>query len=224
MRLLVPTLFLAAALAGCTDRPAAPATVDGTFTFIDDGADVPGFGTFRDSLLAVVARKDTAALLATVAPGARLSFGDDAGGPEGFRAMWLDGDPPGGTPVWDLLARILDAGSVDEDGAVTVPYVFGAWPDSIDAGTHVAVVGPGVSGAVEARVAPSDTADVVALVRHAILPAEAPAEAGFRRVRLPSGRSAIVPAERAMSPFGYRAIFFHENDGAWKFQTFIAGD
>ncbi len=224
MRLLVPTLLLAVSLAGCTDRPAAPLAVDGTFALIDDGADVPGFGAFRDSLRAVVARKDTAALLATVAPGARLSYGDDAGGPDGFRTMWLTGDPPGGTSVWDLLARLLDAGSVDEDGAVTVPYVFGAWPDSIDAGTHVAVVGPGADGAVEARVAPSDTAAVVALVRHAILPAEAPPAAGFRRVRLPSGRSVFVPAERAMSPLGYRAIFFHESDGAWKLQTLVSGD
>ncbi len=61
-------------------------------------------------------------------------------------------------------------------------------------------------------------------MRHAILPAEAPAEAGFRRVRLPSGRSGYVPTERAMSPLGYRAIFFHEGDGAWKLQTLVSGD
>ncbi|HEX8297855.1 MAG TPA: hypothetical protein VF594_01740, partial [Rubricoccaceae bacterium] len=192
----------------------------GTFTPVDDGASVPGFSAFRDSLRAVVARRDTSALLAVVGEGARLSYGDDLGGPEGVRAMWFSGSPPGGTTLWSLLGGLLDEGSVDEDGAVTVPYVFGAWPDSVDALTHVAVVGDDV----EARAAPSDTAAVVALVQHAILAAEAPAANGFRAVRLPDGATAYVQADRAMSPVGYRATFFPDEAGAWKLQTLVTGD
>ena len=219
--LFLATLLLTAA--GCNSEPAGPPVVTGTFRPVDDGAAVAGFGAFRDSLLAVVARRDTVALLATVADGARLSFGDDAGGPAGVRAMWLSGTPPGGVALWERLGGLLAAGSVDEDGAVTVPYVFGAWPDSVDAFSHVAVV-PAGDAPVEARASASDSAAVVALVRDTILPAEGPPAGGFQAVRLPDGRAAFVPAARAMSPVGYRATFFPDETGAWKLQTLVAGD
>ncbi len=218
-----PLFFLAltaAALTGCTDRTPEAAVVDGTFLPVDDGAANPGFAAFRDSLRAVVARRDTAAFVATVGEGARLSFGDDAGGPDGLRAMWFAGTPPGGETLWTVMGRLLEAGSVEEDGAVTVPYVFGAWPDSVDVFSHVAVVGERVEG----RVAPSDTAAVAALVSHAILSATEPPAGGFQAVRLPDGTAAFVPAAAAMRPVDYRATFFPDEAGVWKLQTLIAGD
>ena len=212
-------LVFAGFLAACSDQAEEPARVVGSFVPVDDGASDPGFVAFRDSLRAVVARRDTAALVAAVGPGARLSFGDDAGGPEGLCAMWFTGRPPGGVPLWDVLDRLLSAGSVLEDGAVTVPYAFGAWPDSVDAFSHVAVVGEDV----EARAAPSDTARVAALVSHSILAVTEPAAGGYQKVRLPDGAEAYVPAAAAMSPVGYRATFWDEGDG-WKLHFLVAGD
>ena len=219
MRLLLIALA-AVTFAGCSDQAAEPVRVGGTFQPVDDGAADAGFAAFRDTLRATVARRDTAALVATVADGARLSFGDAAGGPEGFRAMWFEGTPPDGEPVWVVLSRVLGAGSVGEDGAVTVPYVFGAWPDSVDAFTHVAVVGADI----EARVAASDTARVAALVSHAILATDGQAVGGFVPVRLPGGAAAFVPEASAMSPVGYRATFFPDDAGVWKLQMLLAGD
>ena len=213
-------LLVLAAVAGCTDRTPEPTRVGGTFPPVDDGAADAGFAAFRDTLRATVARRDTAALVATVADGARLSFGDAAGGPGGFRAMWFAGAPPDGEAVWSVLSRLLSAGSVGEDGAVTVPYVFGTWPDSVDVFTHVAVVGADVA----ARVAASDTARVAALVSHAILATDGPAAAGFVPVRLPGGAAAFVPEASTMSPVGYRATFFPDEAGVWKLQTLVAGD
>ena len=213
-------LVLSVVLAGCRDQTAPPeggdpgpvAALDGPFESVDEGASVAGFGAFRDSLRAVVARRDTAALLTVVAPGARLSFGDDAGGPEGVRAMWFEGTPPEGVPLWERLGGLLAAGSVDENGAVTVPYVFGAWPDSVDAFSHVAVV-PAGGAPVEARSAPSDSAEVVATLRDLILPVEGRPSGGFQGVRHPDGRTVYVPADRAMSPVGWRATFFPDDAG-----------
>ena len=228
---LRPTLLVALlTLAGCADQtpdagePGSLATIDApAFERHDDGAAVPGFAAFRDSLASIVARRDTLALLATVADGARLSFGDAAGGPDGFRAMWFAGTPPEGVAVWDRLASLLSAGSVDEDGAVTVPYAFGAWPDSIDAFSHVAVVPEG-DAPVEARAAASDTAAVVARIGSVILPREGAAAGGYQGLHTPDGATVYVPEARAMSPVGYRATFFPDDAGAWKLQTLVAGD
>ena len=224
-------LVLCVAFAGCERGPSGGSAggraaepnevphVAGTFLPVDDGASDPSFSAFREQLRGAVARRDTAAVLAVVADGARLSFGDDAGGPDGVRAMWFSGTPPGGESLWDVLGRILAAGSVVQDDALTVPYVFGAWPDSIDAFSHVAVVGD----SVEARAAPSDTSAVVARVSHALLPADVPPAGGYRQVRLPGGAAAYVPEAAAMSPVDYRATFWKDG-GAWKLQAFLAGD
>lgn len=220
-RPVLPVLaFVAFVVAGCSDRAEeGPVHVEGTFLPVDDGVSDRGFAAIREQLQGVIARRDTSALLVFIGENARLSYGDDPGGPDGLRSMWLSGDPPGGEPVWDVLRRILDAGSVEVDGAITVPYVFAIWPDSIDAFSHVAVVGDSIA----ATVAPSDTSGVVALVSHAILPAPEPAASGYRRVRLPDGAEAYIPASAAMSPIGYRAVFWKEGS-VWKLQTLLAGD
>ncbi len=226
----MPKLLLLASLiavAGCADQTPAAGdvpTIDApALERFDDGATVPGFAAFRDSLTAIVARRDTAALLATVADGARLSFGDDAGGPDGFRSMWFGGTPPEGVSAWDRLGSLLSAGSVDEDGAVIIPFVFGAWPDSIDAFSHVAVVPEG-DGTVEARAAASDTSAVVARIGTVILPRDGAAAGGYQGVRTPDGQIVYVPETRAMSQTSYRATFFPDDAGAWKLQSLVAGD
>ena len=228
MRLLLPTALLLPVLlvAGCADEtPEAPATgrptdgvplVEGTVERADDGALDASFATFRDSLRAV-----TAALLAVVAPDARLSFGDAPGGPDGLRQMWLGAAPPPdahGATLWTVLGGLLDGGGVDEDGAVTVPAAAALWPDTLDAFSHVAVTGE----RVPARASPTDTT-VVAYLRRVYLPVTAPAADGLWPVRLPDGRGAVVATTDATSPVGYRATFWDDGDG-WRLRSFLHGD
>lgn len=215
------------ALTACTDTRSADASrgddvvhVEGTFTAQDFAAGDPDFVAFRDALRATVARRDTAGLLAVVSDGARLSFGDAPGGPAGVRQMWFEGTTPGEETLWGVLERILGAGSVYEDGAATVPFVYGAWPrDSVDAFSHVAVVGE----RVPARAEPDTSAATVAVISHAILPVLAPPLGGFWQLRLPDGSAAFVSIRDAMSPVGYRAAFWDEGDG-WQMHLLVAGD
>ena len=220
MRLLLALPL--AALLGC-EPGAAPAAApdvpvfEGDFTLVDDAAESPAFVAFRERLADVVARRDTAALLELVASGARLSFGDAPGGPAGFRAMWFGGDPPAGEPVWDVLSRALAGGSVDEDGAVTVPFVPALWPSDLDPFSHVAVV----ERDVPAYSQPGGTE--TARLSEIAVPVLAPPLDGWRQVRLPDGRAAFVEAGRALSPVGYRAVFWDDGDG-WRLRSFLAGD
>lgn len=221
------TLSSALLLSACTDGDtAAPHTptvphFEGDYTLVDSGPDEPGWTTFRDSLRETIAERDTAALLAVVAPDARLSYDSDDVGPTGFRALWFTGDPPDGRDVWTTLTSALDGGSLDEDGAVVAPFVYSLWPhDEHDPFSSVAIVGDSVL----VRSGPSRTSRVVARVSNLILPALAPPDEGWRLIQLPDGRNAYVEARRALSPIGYRATFWPEPDGTWQLRSFLAGD
>ena len=213
---LVPLL-----LGACTpDAPEADSAEPlpayaGDLEFVDDAQGVTAFAVLRDTLRAVIARRDTAALLDRVGADARLSFGDAPGGPEGFRSMWFDAPPD--EPVWDLLARILDGGCVEEDGAIVVPAVAALWPDDLDPFGHVAVLGDDVDALAQPG------GDPVASLTRIVLPTTGPAEDGWQPVRLPDGSAAVVPVDAVLSPVGYRATFWEDADG-WRLRTFLAGD
>jgi len=228
----LPLALLALALAACqpdasapppettagppAGSPAEPTAFHGDFETADDGADDPGFAAFRDTLRAIVARRDTTALLALVGPGARLSFGDAAGGPAGLRAMWFDG-ARASESLWDVLPHVLDGGSVEEDGAFVAPSVAGLWPDHLDPFETVAVVGE----AVPAYDAPGGT--VIAIVSSMALPRPGPPADGWQPVTLPDGREAVLKESAVYSPVGYRLTAWDDGDG-WKLQTLLAGD
>lgn len=222
-RRLLLTGTASLALGACqTEAPdAGPAddvpTIVGDLVLVDDGADDPAFSAFRDSLRDAVARRDTAALLAVVAPDARLSYGDEPGGPDGLRRMWLDGETPRGEPVWAVLERVLDGGSVVEDGAVMAPSVAALWPETLDPFTHVAVP----SQNVDVLDAPGGR--TVARLTETVLPVAGPAADGWQPVVLPDGRRAVVAAAETLSPVGYRATFWDDGDG-WHLRSFLAGD
>lgn len=219
-------ILLALALAACGPDGDAPAAGGDTPSFrgnaepVDEGVRHDGFVAMRDSLLGAVARRDTAAVLGWIGPDARLSFESDATGPDGFRAMWFGGDPPGGRDPWRVLGAVLGGGSIEEDGAVTVPFVYGIWPEELDPTTHVAVPGTRVA----ARAAAAPDAPVVARLTQIALATTGPPENGWRPVRLPDGAAAWVAVEDALSPSGYRASFWPDADGAWRLRTLLTDD
>ena len=189
---------------------------EGTGELIDDGAGSPGFSAFRDSLRAIVARRDTSALLALVAEDAQLSYDDAPGGPDGFRAMWFEATPP--EPIWTVFDRILAAGSVEEDGAFTVPFVAGLWPEELDPGAHVVAVGDSVlaldrpGGTPLARLAGVHT-----------LALSDSADAASWHVLLPDGRDAYIDRAQAASPIGYRATFWPSEGADYQLHVFVSG-
>ncbi|MEM6327789.1 MAG: hypothetical protein AAF791_11785 [Bacteroidota bacterium] len=202
------------------DPPPSVRAFSGDYVPVDDGAEVPGWTAFRDSLRATLVREDTLGLLTAIAPDARLSYDTEAVGPDGFRAMWFSGDPPQGRSPWATLAGVLDGGSLDEDGAVIAPFVQALWPDDHDPLSSVAIV----ETDVEARAAPSAEAEVVATLSTLIVPALAPPDSGWRQIQLPDGQAAFVVAGQALSPLSYRATFWPDPDGTWRLRSFLAGD
>lgn len=191
----------------------------------DDGASDPSFLTFRGRLIEAVGARDTATVLAVLDPAIHLTFGD-ARGIADFRELWLSGTPPDGEPLWTVLGHVLGMGSVAHDeGFVTVPYVFGAWPDDVDPFEHGAIAGEHV----RVRAAPNTEADVLATLTYTVVPITTwwYDDDGRRRewigIRLEDGREGFVAGDYLWSAVDYRAGF-EKRDGQWRMTFFIAGD
>lgn len=206
---------------------AAPATAQvGTLLPVDEAADDPSFVLFRARLLEAVVTRDTAFVLNALDPNATLSFGGDEG-VEGFRRLWLSESRYGDDDVWTVLTRTVALGSTYSPGgedrlpSVTAPYVFGAWPDSLDAFEYGAIVGEDV----RVRAAPDTTAEVLTALTFALVPApyEAGVPEGWRTVMLADGRTGFVAARYFRSPIDYRIGFVRE-DGRWRITFLVAGD
>jgi hypothetical protein len=197
---------------------------------IDQATDDPAFITFRGRLLAALATRDTAAVLAAFAPDARLSFGDDEAGPEGVRRLWLRPGRGEGPSLWEELTVVLGMGSVRDAGNeafASAPYVYNGWPDDVDPFSHAAVVGENV----RVRSTPGLAGAVVATLSYAVVPLEAwnveaesgGVRAGWARIRLADGRTGFVSGAYLRSPVDYRAGFEKVN-GSWRIVFFLAGD
>lgn len=191
----------------------------------DGAARDPSFVVFRAQLLEAAQARDTSFVLSVLDPDVRVNFGAE-NGVEGFRQMWLRGLRPGGENLWTTLTRALALGSTyarAEDGTptATTPYVFGAWPDTLDAFRHEAVVGE----RVRVRSAPSLDAETLATLSYYVVPTvyEPGLDPAWRRITLADGRTGYVAAAYLRSPIDYRLGFVKEG-GDWRIRFFVAGD
>lgn len=194
----------------------------GTLMPADEAGRDPAFEAFLDGLVAAVARRDTAALLAAVHPNIRTSFGDD-NGIEAFRRKWLGADAR--RDLWRELGDVLAlGGTFSNDSQFVAPYTFSRWPEALDGFEHVAVT----AADVPLRAAPLEDAAALATVSYAILrldpnPALANALDGWTVIDRGEDTPGFIETRHVRSPMNYRA-FFQREAGTWRMNLFIAGD
>jgi hypothetical protein len=192
---------------------------------VDEAARAPDFFAFRAQLLVAMARRDTTALLAVVAPEIRNTFGDD-NGVAAFRKRWRLEAPD--SELWGALVEVLAlGGSFENDSTFVAPYVFSRWPGDYDAFDYLAVI----ASNVRVRAEPSATARVLKHVTF-VLVKRAPGGASqltavkraeWEPIAVRSGQVGYVANQFVRSPVDYRAIFVRRS-GRWTMITFIAGD
>lgn len=191
----------------------------------DEASRQPDFFSFRARLLVSLAGRDTAGLLAVVAPKIRNTFGDD-NGVTAFRRLWRLEAPD--SEVWRELTAVLALGGTFENESTFVaPYVFSRWPSHYDAFDYLAVI----ASDVRVRSAPSSTAPVVTKVSFEVVQRartapkdQTPAPAAlWEPIQLSSGRIGYMAKQFLRSPIGYRAVFIRR-DNRWVMASFIAGD
>ena len=226
-------------LVACTRRDAghevdSPSVDSVALANIDSGAPklLPrdeasqSFREFRATLLAALARRDTAFLFGILAPVIKNSFGGDDG-VDGFRRIWEMDNPA--TPVWTALTRVLSMGGEQSSDTIFVaPYVYAFWPDSIDAFEHVVATG----ASVKVHERPAADARVLGAVNHSILrlrewqglaAAGVPADSTWANVELPGGVQGWINSRDVYSPVGWRAMFVRHSDH-WVMIFLVAGD
>ena len=190
----------------------------GPFLPRDDAASLPEVRAIRDSLLAIVARRDSAALLAMVAPDVKLGFGGDDG-IANARATWFaaDRDPD----VWHTLTDLLTHGGEGDSTQFTAPYWFtGRLPEAADPFEALVVI----DSATVVRDAPDSTAAPLGTLGLVVVRgADAAAPAGWTALTLDSARVGYVRSAQVRSPIGWR-LRLEKHDGRWWIVFLVAGD
>ena len=184
----------------------------------DEASTRPDFVEFRRVLLQAATRKDTAAVLASVHPDARVSFGD-SGGPAAFKSLHID-DPD--EDFWTEFPAILRMGGrFRTPTEFDAPYTFADWPDGVESFECLAVIGTGV----RLREKPTTQSRPLAVLSYDIvqhLIDERPV-AGWEHVATADGVRGFVSSRYLRSPIDHRAMFAYQDD-RWWLMAYLAGD
>lgn len=196
------------------------------FPLVDEAPLDPSFLEFRKKFVRAVERRDSAFLIASLAPNIAFSFGGhgDGDGPDGFRSMWALGRRGGKSKLWPLLKRVLYQGGKfnDDHSSFTAPYASAAWPNGVDTFDYIAVI----DRDVPAHQLPSPKSPELQKISYEIVRIVAGRKddpKSWAAIILPSGQRGFVQNKHLQPPIGYRARF-EKTDKGWKLATFIIGN
>jgi hypothetical protein len=210
-----------AGLPGATPIAELPALAGfAKVTPVDEAANAPSLLAFRDTLLAIVDRRDSTALHARIHPTIRFSFGDSEGGPAAFFAHWKRYESM--DALWAVLRDVLEHGGRLADGqSFRAPWTFEALPQNLDAFEYLVVRDSGVV----AWTSPDSSTKPAGTLSHTVVGAVNPStgDSTWRPVKLPDGRTVYIASRHVRSPVDYR-IGLTRHDGRWMIDFFVAGD
>jgi hypothetical protein len=200
--------------------PAAATVVPtyGRVTPVDDALNDVGFRAFRDTVLRIVAARDTSALLAIVAPDIKNSFGGNDGAVD-FRTAWRLGESD--SELWGILDDVLrHGGRFTGPDAFVAPYTFMALPDSLDAFEYLMVRDEDVP----VYTSPNEQSEIVARLSFDVVRAGPYlAEPAWTAIAIGGDRFGYVQSHRIRSAVDYRLQFARRN-GRWMLVFLVAGD
>lgn len=197
----------------------------GSMLPVDEASRDPEFFVFRARLQEAVARHDLAAVLEVADPQIRNSFGGN-GGIDEFRSHWdLPSDK---SELWTALGFALGLGGIFHDeNTFTAPYLFGRFPEDLDAFDHLVLIGSDVRVRAEPRLGSKVLAvlsfDIVRYAREAEERLSEEQSSHWTAVALRDGRVGYVASRYLRSSIDYRALF-ERKDGRWRLTAFIGGD
>lgn len=214
---MIRHLFAALALAA----PAAASALPPRMPPTDSCAQDRSFVAFRTALMAAIARKDAAFILAAATDDIQFSFGDDPGR-AGFARAWRL-NRPATSALWRELGAALRLGCArDEAGEFWAPSMSLVGDEDLGEDFYAAAVAVGPGAALHAG--PSDASLTIAPLRWTVLTVQPDGEHGlWAYVTLADGRQGYVRRALIRSFGDYRAVFAKRH-GRWRLTAFVAGD
>ena len=186
---------------------------------VDEGPRDPSLVAFRDTLLAIAERRDSAALHALISPTVKYSFGESQGGPAGLFAHWKKYQSM--DRLWATITDVVSHGGRFVDPRwFNAPWTFNALPDSLDAFEHLIVRDSGVVVRVKPDIADPGLGTLsYDIVRAGVYRPDSV----WREIRLPDRRTAYVEARHIRSSVDWR-MGMRKVGNRWVIDFFVAGD
>lgn len=192
---------------------------------MDDGPTDASFVKFRDDFKAIVARKDTNALMKIVMPNIQNSFGGDNGAAN-FKKMWKPQEAK--SDVWPVLKLVLDmGGNFDSKTEFSAPYVYSAFPSDLDGFENVVVTAPDAvlrdKPKADAAIVRKLDYDILTLVTGAKKLQHETGTSDWLEVKDVAGKHGFVLNREVRSPTDFRAGF-KKIKGRWRMVDLVVGD
>jgi len=178
---------------------------------VDESKQDAGFGVFLTALRVVARNRDAAGLQKLCAVDVITGIDAPPGPAELARKMQAGG--------WVQLQTVLEFGAARYEKGFVLPYLFGKFPEDLDAIEHVVTIR---SGAV-LRAAGREDAAVVCPLDYDILKVEdaRPVNGWVRAARLDGPRGWVAGTD--IRSTGAERIFIEKNGGVWKITAWASG-
>jgi hypothetical protein len=183
---------------------------------VDQATRDPALLAVRDSLIDIVARRDSAALSRHISPKVRYNFGVSNGGPAGFFATYKGQMPL----LWSVLDDVLRHGGTLEGNRFWAPWTMDL-PNGLSVEEYAIVR--------DSNVVVYASADSVAGMKLGTLSFDVVKLSGTRwddiwtGIRLEDGRTGFVQSQHIRSPMQWR-LAIDRYQGRWMIGLLLSGD
>jgi hypothetical protein len=182
---------------------------------VDDAKRDPSLAAFRDTLLSIIARRDSAGLFARLSPTVIYNFGTSDGGPAGFFAAWRGRMPE----LWETLDDVLTHGGRMIENRFWAPWTL-ALPNRLDPESFLIVRDSNVI----VRAKPDSLSPAVGTLSFDVVRGTSGTwTAPWPAVELRDGRVVYVPPAHIRSPMQWR-MSLDRLGGRWVVGLLLAGD
>lgn len=198
--------------------------------FVDEADKDASFRSFRTQFIATVKRRDVNALMNSLDPNIKVSFGGDEGIVD-FKKFWKINSPD--TKLWEELLKVLSGGGfLHRNGgriSFSAPYSFDGFPEDLDAFSYLVIFGNAVAlrdkPSLDGRVITRLSYNIVSVDFDRSVTSDNPNYSTliWGAVTTIGGQKGYVSAQYLRSPIDYRALF-EKRRGKWKMTAFVAGD
>ena len=178
----------------------------------DESGSDPSFAKFLAILRGVSRERNTAGLQALCAADVITGIDSPSGPAELVKKMQAGG--------WAHLETVLKLGAARYEKGFALPYLFGRFPDDLEAFEHLVTIRPGAVLRATGR----SGAAVVAMLDYDILHVKdaRPVKGWIQAERLDGPKGWV--AEGDVLSLGAQRIFIEKKNGVWKITAWAAGD